>query len=98
MLVRIVRMSVNEGDVTLFLSLFHDSCDQIRAVSGCNHLELWQNIDEPGEMTTYSLWDSTEALEAYRESDLFRITWKKARLLFDAPALASSHAIKVARP
>ena len=98
MVVRIVRMSFNESDVTSFLSLFHESSERIRAVSGCNHLELWQDMDQPNVMTTYSLWDSVEALGAYRESELFRTTWEKARTFFDASPVASSHTIKVVLP
>ncbi|GMQ80863.1 MAG: putative quinol monooxygenase [Rhodothermia bacterium] len=98
MVVRIVRMSFHERNVTSFLSLFHEFSDRIRAVSGCNHLELWQDMDRPNVMTTYSLWDSVEALEAYRESELFRTTWEKARVFFDASPVASSHTIKVALP
>ena len=98
MLVRLVSMSFHESDVTSFLSLFHESSDRIRAVAGCDRLELWQDIDQPNVMTTYSLWDSVEALEAYRESELFRTTWEKAKAFFDALPVASSHTIEVALP
>lgn len=98
MLVRIVRMSFHESDVTSFLSLFHDSSDLIRAVSGCNHLELWQDVDQPNVMTTYSLWDSVEALDAYRESELFRTTWETAKKYFCDSPVASSHTVKATLP
>jgi heme-degrading monooxygenase HmoA len=39
---------------------------------------------------TYSLWESTDALEAYRQSELFRTTWSATKLLFAERAVAFS--------
>lgn len=75
-----------------FLVLFDASAPQIRAFPGCLHLELWQDAAFPNILTTYSLWDGPDALEAYRQSEFFRSTWARTRPLFAAPPRARSHA------
>ncbi len=91
MLIRIVRMTFRPEAVGEFLTLFDASSDRIRDFEGCHHLELWQDADHDYVFTTYSLWTDAEALDSYRESDVFRSAWNAAKALFDAPAEASSH-------
>jgi heme-degrading monooxygenase HmoA len=54
------------------------------------HLELLNGTDQPEVFFTYSHWESVEALENYRHSELFRTTWTKAKPLFAAKAEAWS--------
>jgi len=82
MLIRIVRMSFQEGRVSDFLTIFNRSKSQIRAFPGCQRLELLRDLDQPSTFMTYSYWESPEALEAYRQSPLFRTTWAATKLLF----------------
>lgn len=89
-LIRIVRMTFQPQSVDEFLLLFDDSSNLIRAFEGCHHLELWQDADQPYVFTTYSLWTDARALDAYRESDLFKSTWKRAKTLFAEPPEAHS--------
>jgi quinol monooxygenase YgiN len=76
--------------VEAFLTLFDHSAAKIRAVPGCQHLELWQDARFSNILSTYSLWDSEESLAAYRASPLFRTTWSEAKALFAAPPKAVS--------
>jgi len=95
-LVRIVRMTFAPDAVDQFLDQFDDTAPQIRSFPGCKHLELWRDADAPAVFTTYSHWTSAEALDAYRESDLFRSTWSAVKPLFaDRP---EAHSYTVARP
>jgi len=96
MLVRIVRMTFSPDTVDAFLDQFDDTAPQIRAVDGCTHLELWRDVDTPRVCTTYSHWISENALDRYRNSDLFRSTWSAVKPLFDGPPKAQSYI--VARP
>ncbi len=91
MLIRTVRMTFRPDRLDQFHDVFRATAEHIRAVDGCRHLELWEDTRFPNVLTTYSHWASREALEAYRESVLFRSTWDKTKPLFAAAPVARSH-------
>lgn len=94
MIRRLVHMDFAPEHVETFLELFNSVADSIRAVDGCHELTLLQDVDHPGRMTTYSLWEDEAALEAYRDSELFRSTWAKTKVLFSGrPTAASCHIV-----
>lgn len=93
MIRRLVHMEFAPEHVETFLELFHSVSDAIRSVDGCHELTLLQEVDQPGRMTTYSLWENEAALEAYRNSELFRATWARTKVLFSARPSASSYRI-----
>jgi quinol monooxygenase YgiN len=78
-----------------FFAVFDEAAPQIRAFDGCRHLELWEDVRYPNILTTYSHWDSRQALDAYRHSDLFRSTWARTKPLFAAPTIAHSQHVRV---
>ena len=82
MLVRIVKLCFRESEIPTFLNNFENSKDQIRAFEGCQFLELYRDQNTPNIFFTYSYWDSPEALEKYRHSDLFKGVWAKTKPLF----------------
>ncbi len=82
MLVRIVRMTFQPDKLADFHAIFDRSKAHIRAFPGNYHLELLRDPENPAVRMTYSLWESVDALEAYRQSDLFRTTWAATKLLF----------------
>ena len=90
MLIRIVRMTFQADTVADFLGIFARSREKIRAFPGCHHLDLLRDLDNPNVRMTYSLWESVDALEAYRQSDLFRTTWAATKVLFAERAVAFS--------
>lgn len=92
-LIRIVRMKFRPEDIENFRKVFDENKDHIRTFPGCNYLELHQDIDQPDILSTYSLWDSPEALENYRHSDLFRTVWAKTKVLFADKPEAFSHRV-----
>ncbi|WP_019989129.1 putative quinol monooxygenase [Rudanella lutea] len=95
MLIRIVRMTFQEDQLEAFGQIFDRSKHQIRAFPGCQHLELLRDLDNPAVRITYSYWASAEALDAYRQSDLFRTTWAATKKLFaDKPLAFSSERIE----
>jgi quinol monooxygenase YgiN len=93
MLVRIVRMTFHPRELDTFLALFDASAPKIRAFPGCRHLELWQDARFPNIVTTCSHWATDDALEQYRQSELFRETWARTKPLFVAPPEAFSHRV-----
>ena len=93
MLIRVVRMTFREDQAAAFLEIFNASRPQIRSFAGCQHLELWQDAQEPQVFCTYSYWDSEEALNHYRHSTLFAEVWSETKKLFAAPPLAFSSVV-----
>lgn len=87
MIKRIVKLTFKEDKAADFLALFEIVKGQIRGQVGCHHLELlrMENV-----FFTLSVWDDEEALNRYRESELFRATWPATKTLFAAPPEAWS--------
>jgi heme-degrading monooxygenase HmoA len=79
---RLVKMTFRTDAINNFLDLFETKKTMIRDFPGCNHLELWQDIHNPSICFTYSHWETTEALEKYRNSSFFEDTWKATKQLF----------------
>lgn len=77
-------MTFEPAACATFLEVFEESKNKIRAFPGCTHLELWRGKTPDNIFMTYSHWESEEALEQYRQSDLFRTTWAKTKPLFSA--------------
>lgn len=90
MLIRIVRMTFQEDQLDAFQQIFDQSKHHIRAFPGCRHLQLLSDLDKPTIRMTYSHWDSPEALENYRQSELFRTTWAATKVLFANKPVAFS--------
>ena len=82
MLVRIVKMGFFKQNVEVFLTHFNDNKTKIRAFEGCSLVELYRDKNDPTVFFTYSYWESEEALELYRKSDVFHTVWSKAKPLF----------------
>ncbi|AXE20893.1 antibiotic biosynthesis monooxygenase [Runella rosea] len=90
MLIRIVRMTFQPEKVDDFLDIFDRSKHKIRAMPGCRHLELLSDYDHPNVFITNSHWDDATALNNYRNSELFKDTWAKTKVLFSEKPLAFS--------
>ena len=82
MIKRIVKLTFDPTKLDEFMEVFHASKDKIRAFDGCHHMELLQNTAQPEVMFTFSIWDSENALNKYRHSDLFKATWEKTKKCF----------------
>ncbi|GAB4027799.1 hypothetical protein GCM10028809_13970 [Spirosoma gilvum] len=83
-------MTFQEDKLPEFHTIFDASKHQIRAFPGNRHLELLCDPNHPAVRMTYSLWESADALEAYRQSKLFRTTWAATKALFAERAIAFS--------
>ncbi len=90
MLIRIVRMTFQPDKTRDFLEIFKASSPLIRVFPGCLHLELLEDADIPAVYVTLSHWQNAGALEAYRQSALFKNTWAKTKPLFAAKPQAFS--------
>ena len=90
MLKRIVKMTCREEEIPVFMEIFENSKEKIKARPGCLHLELLRDCHHPATLFTLSIWQDEAALEQYRQSDLFIETWKKTKPLFAQKAAAWS--------
>jgi heme-degrading monooxygenase HmoA len=78
------------NEVEQFKTVFEANKEAIRKFPGNNHLQLLQDEKEAAIFFTYSIWDNEAALNAYRDSALFKQTWAKTKPLFEKPAEAWS--------
>lgn len=83
MFVRIVKMNFKESNIALFLENFNMNKQKIRNSKGCNLLELYRDKNDANTFFTYSYWESEADLEAYRNSELFKVVWGKTKALFN---------------
>ena len=77
-------MSFEPSRIDEFIANFETNKNKIRAFSGCNLLELYRDKNNTNIFFTYSYWDSKKSLSAYRNSDLFKAVWAKAKPFFNA--------------
>ena len=90
MLTRIVKMTFDPTKVEEFLDIFNSSKKEIRNMKGCTHLALMQDFNHPNSFSTVSHWVDEEALDNYRNSEVFKEVWPKTKLLFIAKPIAFS--------
>ena len=90
MIIRFVKLTIQPHLVPDFQVIFEESRTTIKSFSGCLHLELLQYQTTPNILFTLSHWENEEALEQYRQSEFFKYTWKKTKLLFSDAAVAWS--------
>ncbi|MCP9200784.1 antibiotic biosynthesis monooxygenase [Gramella sp. GC03-9] len=83
MFVRIVKMGFKPEKVEEFLANFDRNKKKIRGFEGCLFLELYRDKHNTHRFFTYSYWESEQALENYRNSDLFKEVWANTKVLFN---------------
>lgn len=84
MIKRIVKLTFVPEEIDNFLPVFKNVQGKIAKFPGCNSVEIFQDVEIPNQVFTLSNWDSVEALNAYRESDLFKDIWAIAKMRFSA--------------
>lgn len=93
MIIRLVHMHFQPDKLNEFFAIFESSKGKIAQFDGCLKLELLQSTSNPTQLTTHSIWKSDAHLEKYRESELFKSTWAKTKVLFSEKANAVSYSI-----
>ena len=84
MLIRLVKMTFQQDKVNEFLAEFEAKKAQIGSFPGCQSVELLNDLANPNIFFTYSVWNSEDDLEHYRNSELFNVTWETVKKLFAA--------------
>lgn len=87
-------MTFKSNDIETFLKIFDKSKNKIASFNGCEYLELVRDKDNKNIFFTISKWKGDKYLEQYRNSELFKRTWSKTKILFDdKPVAWSTHSI-----
>ncbi len=83
MFVRIVKMGFQPENIDTFLNDFEVVKSKVRGFKGCLFLELYRDKNNTNQFFTYSYWENEAALEAYRNSDLFKGVWENTKQYFN---------------
>ena len=84
-------MTFQEDKVEEFKNIFNRIKQKIRTFPGCNHLELQKDYHSENIYSTYSHWENDEALNNYRNSELFTEVWEQTKILFLEQPIAFSN-------
>lgn len=90
MITRVVKMSFAPENVERFLYIFQENNQKISNCRGCIEVRLFNEKNKPQVFFTISKWQSSEDLDNYRQSVLFKSTWAKTKVLFNDAPLAWS--------
>ncbi len=88
MIIRIVQMHFGSDRWEGIRERLLAQVPRVRAFSGCLYLALHQDADTPCTVYSISYWESRQALEAYRQSALFREFWAELKAHFVRPPQA----------
>jgi len=73
-----------------FLRQFDSVRHKIRQYPGVQCLELHRDTGQANVFYTYSKWDSEQALETYRQGELFKYAWGAVKPWFASKPQAFS--------
>lgn len=90
MITRIVKLHFQEDKIDTFLDFFETIKWQVANQPNCYGMKLLRDVNRPQVVFTYSKWESEEALNAYRNSELFGIVWPTIKPWFQEKAEAWS--------
>lgn len=90
MITRFVKMQFHSEFVEEFIRIFNTASPLIKKSEGCLSVILIQDAKNKNLICTISEWESEEALNLYRDSELFQLTWNKVKILFETKAEAWS--------
>lgn len=82
MITRIVKLEFREEKTQDFLDFFDTINHIVNEFPGCFGMKLYQDIDRPNIIMTYSHWENQEALNTYRDSPEFGQIWPKIKPWF----------------
>lgn len=83
MITRIVKLTFRPDAADDFIGVFNATQSRIEAFEGCNGVKVYRDANQENVFFTISDWDSEEALENYRRSELFAQVWGRAKTYFD---------------
>ena len=82
MIIRIVKMTFKQEEVSSFVNVFYRNCEKIKSFKGCSAVKLLKDVNSDDVYFTYSHWNSEADLNNYRNSEFFKSVWIKTKALF----------------
>ncbi len=76
-------MGFQPENIDTFLNDFELVKSKVRGFKGCLFLELYRDKNNTNQFFTYSYWENEAALEAYRNSELFKGVWENTKQYFN---------------
>ena len=98
MIARFVDLQIKPEHLDRAKVLLEEVAPKVRAMKGCNFLEILTDIHQIGHFTTYSYWDSEDDLNQYRDSETFKSFWDEIKPLFEQSARAWSSVFLFSSP
>jgi quinol monooxygenase YgiN len=86
MITRIVKLTFTEDHIDDFLNYFDSINQVVNQFPGCKGMKLLRDKKNPSIIFTYSIWESEEALEIYRTSEIFKEIWPTIKKWFGQKA------------
>lgn len=90
MMYRIVRLQFHLEYCAPFLATFEERRKRVVGFPGCKSLKLLQDTVNPSVFYTFSCWENADALEVYRNSEVFQSLWSQIKPWFSDKAQAWS--------
>jgi len=90
MITRIVKLHFQEDRIQDFLDFFETVKYKVSSFPNCHGMKLLQDVHQPHIVFTYSLWESEDDLNIYRDSELFGNVWPTIKPWFAMKAEAWS--------
>lgn len=81
-MIRIVKLTLNPDHLDDFIAHFDTVKNKINTFPGCVGMQLLTDKKQKGVVFTYSKWENEEALENYRNSELFQGIWPNVKKWF----------------
>lgn len=89
MITRLVKIEFHKDKIDEFLTFFETIKWEVAKQENCFGMKLMQDKKNPEIVFTYSLWKDEEALNKYRDSELFcKVVWPKIKPWFKEKAQA----------
>ncbi|MFT5599840.1 MAG: heme-degrading monooxygenase HmoA [Flavobacteriales bacterium] len=82
MITRIVKLTISPDKTDEFAEIFKKSKSQIENFEGCIETNAYTDSKDKNIYFTISKWDSEEALNNYRNSELFTGIWASVKKTF----------------
>ena len=88
MITRIVKLTFQEDKIDDFIRFFDTINTRVSTFENCYGMRLMQEKSKPHVVFTYSVWESEDALNKYRDSELFQGVWSTIKPWFGERAEA----------
>jgi len=89
-MIRIVKLTFKSEHREDFIHFITEYRPQISNFKGCGGVKFLNDIANPNIFFTYSHWENEDALNHYRDSELFAKVWGTVKQWFELKAEAWS--------